>query len=90
MYIFGGYNPLKEQHYNDLYEFDPQTNNWKQLHPLGEGPCRRRRQACVVVGDRVYLFGGTRYVRLFSYYIYTQGCCFNQFSYQKHTNKDLY
>lgn len=62
MYIFGGYNSKEEQHYSDMFEFDPQTLNWKCVKPLGHGPCDRRRQACVVAGDRVFLFGGTRYV----------------------------
>lgn len=60
MYIFGGYNAIKGDHYNDLYEYDTKKNEWKLLHPLGESPCNRRRQACILVNDRVFLFGGTR------------------------------
>lgn len=61
MYIFGGYNALVRSHYNDLYEFNIQTNEWKLVQPRGKTPCNRRRQACVLVGDRVFLFGGTRF-----------------------------
>lgn len=60
MYIFGGYNALVGNHYNDLYEFNVTTNEWKLVQPKGKAPCNRRRQACVLVGDRVFLFGGTR------------------------------
>lgn len=60
MYIFGGYNAIKGDHYNDLYQFDTKTNEWKLFCPLGEPPCNRRRQACILVNDRVFLFGGTR------------------------------
>nr|XP_023015220.1 kelch domain-containing protein 3-like [Leptinotarsa decemlineata] len=59
MYIFGGYNSLRERHYNHMYEFDPKTMVWRKLHFEGEIPSERRRQACVVVGDRLFLFGGT-------------------------------
>ncbi|VEN50923.1 unnamed protein product [Callosobruchus maculatus] len=59
MYIFGGYNSLHEKHFNDMYQFDPETSVWKRLKPPGKRPCERRRQACVIVGDRVFLFGGT-------------------------------
>jgi len=59
MYIFGGYNALKFEHYNDLFEYDPVTSEWTLIKPLGESPCNRRRQACIVVDERVFLFGGT-------------------------------
>lgn len=64
MYIFGGYNAIKLEHYNDLYEYDPVTSEWCLMKPQGESPCNRRRQACIVVDDRVFLFGGTRFVIL--------------------------
>ncbi|XP_063906578.1 kelch domain-containing protein 3 isoform X2 [Zophobas morio] len=59
MYIFGGYNNLEEKHFNDMYEYDPQTSRWSVVHTVGDKPCERRRQACVLVGDRLFLFGGT-------------------------------
>ena len=39
-------------------------NQWSLVSVGGEGPCPRRRQCCCVIGDRVFLFGGTRYVFL--------------------------
>lgn len=62
MYIFGGYNSVIEQHFNDMYEFNPESHVWKKLNCLGKNPCERRRQACVAVGDRIFIFGGTRFV----------------------------
>jgi len=34
-------------------------NEWKLVKPLGKPPTKRRRQVCLVVGDKVFLFGGT-------------------------------
>lgn len=59
MYIFGGYNEAIKKHYNDLYKFSPQTNKWTKLEVPGKIPEVRRRQVCVNVLDKVYLFGGT-------------------------------
>ncbi|CAH1124306.1 unnamed protein product [Ceutorhynchus assimilis] len=59
MYIFGGYNAVRGKHYNDLYMFDPETFVWTKVNPKGRWPCKRRRQGCAKVGDRVYIFGGT-------------------------------
>jgi len=60
MFIFGGYNGNDDVHFNDLYSFDPSSNLWTQLRPLGTAPCPRRRQSCCLNGDQVFLFGGTR------------------------------
>ncbi|XP_059488640.1 kelch domain-containing protein 3 [Neocloeon triangulifer] len=59
LYMFGGYNGNSNLHFNDLFCFDPRTNNWTELKPLGIPPCPRRRQSCCLCGDRVFLFGGT-------------------------------
>lgn len=66
MYIFGGFNSNLREHFNDLYEFNPLSNIWRKLSSCGEQPCRRRRQACVLVNDRIFLFGGTRYIFVLS------------------------
>lgn len=62
MYIFGGYNNLEEKHFNDMYEYNPHSSRWRMINTTGFKPCERRRQACVIVGDRLFLFGGTRYI----------------------------
>ncbi|KAJ8963935.1 hypothetical protein NQ314_005266 [Rhamnusium bicolor] len=65
MYIFGGYNSVIEQHFNDMYEFNPETHVWKKLNCLGKNPCERRRQACVAVGDRIFFFWRNQFYQLF-------------------------
>lgn len=59
LYIFGGYNGLMDQHFSDLYKFDPETRKWSGVQTFRKGPCARRRQCCCVIGTQVYLFGGT-------------------------------
>lgn len=59
MYVFGGFNAITSKHYNDMWEFDPMSNTWRCIVPLGESPVQRRRHACVLVGHRAFLFGGT-------------------------------
>lgn len=36
---------------------------WTKVEPWGKSPCPRRRQCCCMVGDRIILFGGTRWGR---------------------------
>ncbi|CAL4067127.1 unnamed protein product [Meganyctiphanes norvegica] len=60
LYVFGGYNSKENQHFNDLHRFDPIKQNWEVVHPSGDGPCPRRRQACCVAGSKLFIFGGTR------------------------------
>lgn len=62
IYVFGGYNALEEEHFNDMYCFCPNTNVWCSVRAFGRSPCQRRRQACVIVRNKLYLFGGTRFV----------------------------
>ncbi|KAI1284994.1 Kelch domain-containing protein 3 [Halotydeus destructor] len=60
LYIFGGYNGLEDQHFNDIHVFDSLATRWIKLDiPGSPRPCPRRRQSCVLVGDKLYLFGGT-------------------------------
>ena len=58
VYIFGGYNAIEKQHFNDLHQYNPAHKRWKKLTPSGEGPCSRRRQTCCVIGNRMFLYGG--------------------------------
>lgn len=59
MYIFGGFNGNTKTHFNDLYRYSIRDNIWEYLNVSGSVPCKRRRQACLVYNDVVYLFGGT-------------------------------
>lgn len=63
LFIFGGYNALVNQHFNDLYKFNPFTCNWSVVKTVGVCPKERRRQVCIVVENKMYLFGGTSPIR---------------------------
>lgn len=59
--MFGGYESKNNRHFSDLHCFNPQYNTWTQLKPAGQNPpVARRRQCSVMVGSRLFLFGGTR------------------------------
>src|SRR4051794_945714 len=59
--MFGGFESKNNRHFSDLYRFNPQDNAWTQLKPAGQSsPVPRRRQCSVMVGNRLFLFGGTR------------------------------
>lgn len=62
LYVFGGYNSIMEKHFNDLYCYNPALNRWSVVTARGVPPRPRRRQVCLVIDKRMYLFGGTRYV----------------------------
>ncbi|CAF1026965.1 unnamed protein product [Adineta ricciae] len=60
LYIFAGYNDVVGLHFNDLHEFNPLTSIWRRIKTAGiPNPIPRRRQCCLVVGHRMYMFGGT-------------------------------
>lgn len=59
MYVFGGYNGVMSHHFADLHSFDPISYTWSVVRARGKGPCPRRRQCCCIVGQKIYLFGGT-------------------------------
>lgn len=60
LFIFGGYNGNLDEHFNDLYCFNIEQNVWSSVNPRGVPPEARRRQACIVIDKKMYLFGGTR------------------------------
>lgn len=60
IYTFGGFNGIHDEHFNDLYCFDPAQNKWNLVEPLGKLPNPRRRHVSLVIDDCVYIFGGTR------------------------------
>ncbi|XP_037024421.1 kelch domain-containing protein 3 [Bradysia coprophila] len=59
LYVFGGYNSIMEKHFNDLYCYNPSLNRWSVVTARGVPPRPRRRQVCLVIDKRMYLFGGT-------------------------------
>lgn len=62
IYIFGGFNGLMDEHFNDLYCYDTARNHWSLVNPGGSPPRPRRRQSCLVIENRMFLFGGTSYI----------------------------
>lgn len=74
MYIFGGFNGNTKTHFNDLYRYSIKENAWEYLNVTGNIPCKRRRQACLIYKDIVYLFGGTRSdLAILNFYCFTSG-----------------
>lgn len=59
LYIFGGFNSVCNKHYNDLYRYNFAASEWQVVMTLGKRPCKRRRQVCLMIGDRLFVFGGT-------------------------------
>lgn len=62
LWIFGGFNGILDLHFNDLHCFDPIRNIWQNIETHGTKPKIRRRQSCVVIGSKMFLFGGTWWV----------------------------
>lgn len=57
IYIFGGvYN--NEKVCNDLWCFDTLINKWEQVATTGDVPLPVNEHSAVIVGDRLYIYGG--------------------------------
>jgi len=59
LYIFGGFNGKKVQHFNDLHRLNLSSMEWSPVRCPGRPPVPRRRSAVVMVGSRCFIFGGT-------------------------------
>ncbi|XP_063958403.1 kelch domain-containing protein 3-like [Lytechinus pictus] len=57
--VFAGFNHTIDTHFNDVHKLDLSSFEWKKVHCRGKVPCKRRRQCCVMHGDRMIMFGGT-------------------------------
>eukprot|EP00667_Euglena_gracilis_P001554 EG_transcript_1554 len=60
MVIFGG-NGHRQKHYNDLHEFDFETQEWSEIAVASKKsawPVGRTGHTAVVYGKRVFIFGG--------------------------------
>jgi len=69
IWIFGGRVKVKKsgffdtegtgvQYRNDLHCYDPTMNEWYRYEPRGIGPSGRALHTAVVVGRKIYIFGG--------------------------------
>jgi len=56
--IYGGETDARA-YPNDIYAFNTRTHTWTQFHPRGPFPEARSRAAVVLVGDLLYICGGT-------------------------------
>lgn len=75
LYIFGGYNALLKEHFNDIHCYDPVASSWHLVKTFGKGPSKRRRQVCIVIEDKLYLFGGTRYICVLLTFYFSKVLC---------------
>ncbi|EDW56407.1 GM16906 [Drosophila sechellia] len=57
--VFGGYNGLLDQQFNDLYTFDSRTKLWNLIRANGKAATAQRGQCAIVIGTRMFLFGFT-------------------------------
>jgi N-acetylneuraminic acid mutarotase len=55
MIIYGGY--CQSDYYNDIFQFNFKTNEWKQLPNTNESTTRSYHQS-IIYKDNLYLFGG--------------------------------
>ncbi|CAG7877394.1 unnamed protein product [Brassica rapa] len=56
LYVFGGRDASRN--YNGFYSFDTNTNEWKLLTPVEEGPAPRSFHSMAADETNVYVFGG--------------------------------
>jgi hypothetical protein len=58
LYIFGGFNGLTDQYFNDLHMYNPVTREWREVFTEGAPPCPRTGQSCHLVKSQLFVFGG--------------------------------
>jgi len=58
MYTFGGWNGFSKQWYNDLYCFNFDTKQWREVAATGDLPCHRTSHSAVVWNNKMYVFAG--------------------------------
>ncbi|KAH8692944.1 putative cell polarity protein [Talaromyces proteolyticus] len=56
LYLFGGTNGV--DWFNDVWCYDPRTNEWTELDCNGFIPSRREGHAAALISDTMYVFGG--------------------------------
>lgn len=66
IYMFGGIEMIPSENSseekNDLYEYDPSKNTWKQITGINMPP-KRQHHTMTVLGDAVYMLGGSTFDR---------------------------
>lgn len=61
LYIFGGYNGILGEYFNDFYMFDIEMLMWSEMTgTFGPHPsCRRRHGYCMIGDSHMLIYGGT-------------------------------
>lgn len=86
LYIFGGYNGLLATHFGSLHKYSPHTSQWSLVQTQRTGPCARRRQCCCMVGDRLFVFGGTSPATNDGNQQHVNGFYFSEFTLRDHSD----
>ena len=58
IYYFGGYTFRKGEYFNDLFKFDVETHNWRQIELQGDKISGRVDHTTVMYNNSLYIFGG--------------------------------
>ena len=60
MYVFGGFLSVDKGSYsNELYALDLEKLEWEKVETNGKVPAPRANTSLVLVGNDLYIFGGT-------------------------------
>ena len=58
MFLFGGYNGMGDLS-NDIHSYSIKDNVWKkQIDVSDVSPCPRAGHSCVLLKNKIFLFGG--------------------------------
>lgn len=64
IFVFGGVNS-KGQYNNHVFRHEKHTLNWREFRGVGVVPRGRANHAAVLVGSKMYIFGGHRQLEVF-------------------------
>jgi hypothetical protein len=60
--VFGGSGPepvkSRDRLLGDLWSFELDINKWRKVKTRGDAPCARSNHSTIIVGDKMYLYGG--------------------------------
>ncbi|XP_050439295.1 kelch domain-containing protein 3-like [Adelges cooleyi] len=58
LYLYGGFEKNENTHFEDIYRYNVVSSTWSKVSPVGTAPCARRRHICLLVNDKVFVYGG--------------------------------
>eukprot|EP00028_Trichosphaerium_sp_Am-I-7-wt_P008546 CAMPEP_0168513484 /NCGR_PEP_ID=MMETSP0405-20121227/3490_1 /TAXON_ID=498012 /ORGANISM="Trichosphaerium sp, Strain Am-I-7 wt" /LENGTH=332 /DNA_ID=CAMNT_0008532325 /DNA_START=24 /DNA_END=1025 /DNA_ORIENTATION=+ len=68
LYSFGGYEEKGKRYFNDLHVMDLATSTWSKVNVAGVLPGPRSGHGSFVLGDKMYIIGGSSFFLDKSYY----------------------